>query len=77
MSLIDQKIQEFESRPACFDKAEQASRAAMIQHFAAINRFEGIIPSATDKRLFALLASGKITKKEYLDLCIADARNMA
>lgn len=74
MTLIEQKIQEFEARPAAFQDAEQSRRSAMLSHFSAINRFEGIVPSDTDERLFQLLATGKISKQEYLNLCITDAR---
>lgn len=74
MTLIERKIQEFEARPAAFHDAGRSHRAAMLSHFSAINRFEGIVPSDTDTRLFQLLATGKISKREYLDLCITDAR---
>lgn len=74
MTFIKNKIQEFEARTPAFDDAEQSRRLAMLQHFSAINKFEGYIPSAIDKRLFQLLASGKISKQEYLELCIAYAR---
>jgi len=74
MTLMEQKIEEFESRAAVFADAEKAMRASMFQHFSAINRFEGITPSAVDVRLFQLLAAGKISKQEYLELCLTDAR---
>ena len=74
MTLIEQRIQEFESRPAVFNNTEQSNRASMFKHFSAINRFEGIVPSPVDERLFQLLASGKISKQEYLNLCLTDAR---
>ena len=74
MTLIEQKIREFEARPATFHDAEQNRRATMFSHFSAINRFEGITPSDTDERLFQLLATGRISKQEYLELCITDAR---
>lgn len=77
MSDVDRRIQEFELRPAACDSAEAERRAALLEHFSSINRFEGIVPSASDQRLFALLASGKISKAEYLDLCLADARPAA
>jgi len=76
MTLIEKKIREFEARPASFDSVEENSRVFMLQHFSAINRFEGLIPSAVDKRLFQLLAAGKISKQEYLDLCLMDARGL-
>lgn len=77
MTLLEQKIQEFEIRPAVFDNAEQARRASMFQHFSAINRFEGITPSIIDERLFKLLSTGKISKQEYIHLCLTDARGAA
>jgi hypothetical protein len=77
MTLIEQKIQEFEMRPAGFDSAEESSRASKLEHFSAINSFEGIVPSAVDKRMFQLLAAGKISKQEYLELCLTDARGTA
>jgi hypothetical protein len=76
MSLIDQKIRAYEARPAQFDSTEQIQRSAMIQHFSAINKFEGIIPNSTDERLFSLLIAGKINKQEYLDLCLDYARSI-
>ena len=77
MTSIEQRIQEFESRPAAFDSAEQSGRASMLYHLSVINRFEGVNPSPIDKRLFDLLAAGKISKQEYLDLCLTDARGTA
>lgn len=74
MTFIERKIKEFENRAPAFDDVEQNRRLAMLQHFSAINRFEGYIPSAIDKRLFQLLASGKISKQEYRQLCLDDAR---
>lgn len=74
MTLLEQKLQEFESRPASFDAAEQNRRTSMLQHFMAINRFEGLIPSTVDKQMFQLLAAGKISKQEYIQLCLTDAR---
>jgi hypothetical protein len=74
MTLIEQKLQEFETRLATFNDAEQDSRVCMLQHFSAINRFEGITPSPIDERMFQLLAAGKISKQEYLEICLTDAR---
>lgn len=76
MTLLD-KIQEFETRPASFNSAEQSNRVSMFRHLSAINKFEGITPSAVDERLFQLLAAGKVTKQEYLELCLLDARGTA
>jgi hypothetical protein len=72
MTLIEQKIREFETRPATFDSAEQTRRVSMFQHLSAINKFEGLTPSAIDERLFQLLAAGKVSKQEYLELCLTD-----
>jgi hypothetical protein len=77
MTLLEKRIQEFEARPASVDAARENDRAAMLDHFSAINRFEGLIPSTIDKRLFHLLAASKISKQEYLDLCLSDARGTA
>ena len=77
MTLIEKKIRVFEARPAAFDSAEQQRRAMLFQHFSAINRFEGLVPSSVDERMFQLLAAGKVSKQEYLDLCLMDARGMA
>lgn len=74
MTLFEQKLQECEIRPAIFDDAEQIRRASMFQHFSAINRFEGITPNAVDERLFQLLSAGKISKQEYIEFCLMDAR---
>lgn len=74
MSPIEQTIQQFEARPAAYNSAEQGRRTAMLKHLTEINQFEGIVPSSVDQRLFQLLASGKISKHEYLALCLADAR---
>jgi hypothetical protein len=74
MTWVEQKIQEFEQRPAVFDDAEQSRRAAMLRHFVAINKFEGLIPSSIDEHMLELLAAGKISKQEYLSLCLTDAR---
>ncbi len=74
MTSLEQRLGILEARPALFGGAEERHRAAIFQHFAVINRFEGLIPSAVDERLFQLLATGKISKEEYLDLCLADAR---
>jgi len=73
MSLIEENIQEFEARTATSDSTEQHRYASRVQHFSAINKFEGIVPSHIDKRLFQLLAAGKISKQEYIDLCLIDA----
>lgn len=75
MTRIEQKLRTFETRPATVDVAEQNRRIDMLQHFSAINKFEGLLPSAIDERLFQLLAAGKISKHEYLDLCLSDARS--
>ncbi len=77
MTFVEHKIQEFETRSPVFGKAEQSRRLAMLQHFSAINRFEGLVPSAIDERMFQLLATGKISKQEYIQLCLADARGTA
>ncbi|MEZ5690496.1 MAG: hypothetical protein R3D71_02385 [Rickettsiales bacterium] len=77
MTLLEQKLQEFELRPAVYDAAEQHRRAAMYEHFSAINKFEGLFASELDNRLFALLAAGKVSKNEYLELCLTDARSGA
>ncbi len=74
MNQIEQKLSEFEARPALYDKSEQARRTQMFQHLAAINVFEGLETDRIDEKLFALLASGKISKPEYLALCIDEAR---
>lgn len=75
MTSMEQRIQELEFRPATFDSAEQTRRISMFQTLSAINRFEGILPSATDERLYGLLASGRIDKNEYLALCLTDAHD--
>jgi hypothetical protein len=75
MTLFEKQIQQFEARPAAFGSVEEQSRAFMLQHFSAINKFEGVTPSPIDQRLFQLLAAGKISKQEYLDLCLIDARS--
>jgi hypothetical protein len=77
MTLLERRLQELETRPVTFDLAEQQRRAARLQHLSTINRFEGIVPSATDERLFQLLAAGKVSKHEYLELCLADALGAA
>jgi hypothetical protein len=76
MSVFEDKIQEFEGRPVGFTGSEQSHRLAMYQHFMAINKFEGLVPSADDERLFKLLAMGQISKKEYLDLCLTSINNL-
>jgi len=68
-------MQEYEARPAAFDSVEQSRRISMLQHLSVINKFEGLTPSAIDERLFQLLATGKISKQEYLDLCLLDAHS--
>ena len=73
MTLFETRIREWEARPANLDAAERARRIAALNHIAAINRFEGIIPTPDDQRLFDLLAAGKVSKHEYLELCLADA----
>jgi hypothetical protein len=75
MTKIEQKITEFETRPATFQGEEQQQREARLSHLSSINRFEGLTPSLIDKRLFSLLAAGKVSKQEYLDLCLSDAHN--
>ncbi len=74
MNQIEQKLSEFEARPALYDKREQARRAQMFQHLAAINKFEGLMTDSIDEKLFALLATGKISKPEYISFCINEAR---
>ena len=71
---MEQKLDVFEKRPAVFSAAERERRAEMLKRFSVINRFEGLVPSPLDKRLFELLAAGKINKVEYLNLCLSDAR---
>jgi len=75
MTPFEKEIQKFEKRPATLAGAEQRRRASMYKHFSAINKFEGITTSPADERLLQLLISGKITKREYLDLCLIDARS--
>lgn len=74
MNQIEQKLNEFEARPALYGEGEQARRTKMFQHLVAINKFEGLIADSIDEKLFALLASGKISKPEYIALCIDEAR---
>lgn len=76
MATVEQKIQEFENRPMVITMAEQASRAAQYRKLEAINKFEGMVPGATDRRLFKLLSTGKVTKQEYLDLCLDYVHNL-
>ncbi|MCB1556361.1 MAG: hypothetical protein KDJ15_03515 [Alphaproteobacteria bacterium] len=76
MTFLEQKLNELEARPVQFDQAEQNRRVEMFQHFAVINRFEGIAATPLDERLFSLLAAGKISKPEYLDLCLRDAQGV-
>lgn len=73
--MIASKIQEFEQRPVRLGRMEQNQLAERIKHFSAINKFENIKPSNTDKRLFQLLITGRISTDEYLQLCINDAQN--
>jgi hypothetical protein len=70
----EQKIKEFQGRKAHWNAAEQEKRLRMFERFSVINRFEGITPGRTERELFELLSSGKITEKEFLDLCTADAQ---
>ena len=77
MTLVEQKIQEFEQRPALsFTAGERARRKSSIDHFSNISRFEGLTATEIDQRLFNLYAENKITKKEYLELCLLDAHNL-
>lgn len=73
MTSLEKEIQKFEKRPPVYSKAEQKQRTSLYDNFAAINKFEGIVPSAVDQRLFQLLIAGKISKHEYLKLCLTDA----
>jgi hypothetical protein len=73
MTTTERKIEEFSQRKALHGTAEQKKRARMLERFSVINRFEGIVPDQTDRRLFELLASGKINKQEFLELCRNDA----
>jgi len=74
MKPIQEKLKEFENRRPLFDGAEQKKRSHMLERFSTINRFEGITAGPTEQRLFKLLATGKISKSEFLDLCTADAQ---
>jgi hypothetical protein len=74
MTPIEQQLQEFEKRPAGFTDVEQQQRSLTYKHFSDINRFEGITPDSIDVKLFNLLIAGKISKSEYLELCLMDAR---
>ena len=73
MTTLEKEIQKFEKRPPAYSKVDQKQRTFLYDNFAAINKFEGIVPSAVDKRLFQLLIAGKITNHEYLKLCLTDA----
>jgi hypothetical protein len=77
MTSLEYMLQTLETRPATVDSPEQLRRTALFQHLSAINRFEGLAPSAVDERLFQLFAAGRISKQEYMDLCVADARGAA
>lgn len=77
MKYVELKIQEFENRPRALSDSEERRRVDQLEHMSAINRFEGIVPGAIDKRLFRLLATGRVSTREYLDLCLADARDAA
>lgn len=76
MTLVEQKIQEFEQRSAASMAAEElACRKSTIDHFTDISRFEGLTANEVDQRLFDLYSENKITKQEYLELCLLDAHN--
>jgi hypothetical protein len=75
MTLIEQRINEFEQRPLLLAAGELAGRKVIIDHFVDISRFEGLIPDGTDQRLFNLHSENKISKNEYLELCLLDAQN--
>ena len=73
MKSLEQQLPALEARSALFESKEQQRRMMLLQHLSVINRFEGIVASKVDQRLFKLLASGQISKQEYLDLCVDDA----
>ena len=74
MTAIEIQLTRFEHRNPRFDMKEQAKRVQLLDRLTAINRFEGIEAGPMDRRLFELLASGRISQKEFLDLCLEDAR---
>ena len=69
MKSIQEKLKEFESRPARYDKVGELKRTRMLERFTTINRFEGIEAGPIERRLFKLLSTGKVSKTEYIELC--------
>ena len=77
MTAVEQKLQEFERRPTAVEPAEQARKQALLDAWIDINRFEGIYPTELDKRLFRVLAAGKVSQQEYRELSLLAARSDA
>jgi len=41
----------------------------LIENYVAINRLEGLYADEIDMRIYQLAADGKVSTKEYIDLC--------
>ena len=74
MTPVEEKLQEFERRPAAVPPDEQARKQALLDDWIAINHFEGIHPTELDRRLLRLLAASKISRQEYHELSLLAAR---
>lgn len=69
MSTFEQQIEKFSKRPPAFSAREIESRWQQIKGFLSNSALEGQKTSPQDLKLYGLIAAGKITEQEYLNLC--------
>lgn len=64
------KLVKMAKRPSRFSAAIIRQRQSQVEVWNAISAFEGQKPTEEQQQLFQLLAQGKISRQEYLDICI-------
>jgi hypothetical protein len=68
-------FEKYEARRARYSDEAAERRLQEFRNAAAMNRLEGAPESAeVEQQLFRLLATGRITEAEYLDICLTLAK---
>jgi len=65
-----EKLRTIESKNSSLSSNEIQERTESMQNFQYISAFEGMIPNSNDSKLYSLYANGKLSKQEYIDLCL-------
>jgi hypothetical protein len=65
---LDKILAPYEQRPVPADYNAEADRRAGLKLGRELNRLQGGQPNETDRRLDDLLATGRVTREEYIQI---------